>query len=121
MGAILDSIVKKNFITGTEIVASGDEFITDVAKIGGVEEAFVVSLSYEGPPGGVVNADLYLEISIDGVNFSPILEAQNVTDESGSHIWDIIGTGATFCRVRVANQADPIDLLSIKLSGKRRH
>lgn len=118
MGAVLDSIVKKLFISGTESVSS--QFISEVATIGGIEEAFVVSLSYDGGDGSV-NMDLYLDISIDGENFSPILPAQNITEDSGSHIWDIVGTGAVYCRVRIEVTGGSIDLQSARLSGKRRH
>jgi hypothetical protein len=68
-----------------------------------------------------VNMDLYLDISIDGENFSPILPAQNITDDSGSHIWDIVGTGAVYCRIRIEVNGGSMNLQSARLSGKRRH
>lgn len=118
MGSVLDSIVKKVFISGTESVSS--QFISEVADIGGIEEAFVVSMSYNNGDG-LVDMDLFLDISIDGVNFSPILPAQNITDDSGSHMWDIVGTGAVYCRMRIEVNAGSMDLQSVQLSGKRRH
>lgn len=118
MGSILDSIVKKSLISGPESVSS--QYISEMVTIGGIEEAFIVSLSYDGGDGSV-DMDLYLDISIDGENFSPILAAQNITEDSGSHIWDIVGTGAVYCRIRIEVNAGSMDLQSARLSGKRRH
>lgn len=116
--SVLDSIVKSNLIETTESVSA--QFISDIVNIGGIEEAFIVSLSYDGGDGAV-DMNLYLDVSIDGENFSPILPAQNITEDSGSHIWDIVGTGAVFCRVRIEVTAGSMDVQSVKLSGKRRH
>jgi hypothetical protein len=113
----LDSLIKIDIVSAPETVSS--QFISEVSDVGGVEEAFFVSLAYNG--GSSVNMDLYLEVSIDGENFSPLLPAQNIVDDSGSHMWDIIGTGAEFCRVRIEVNSGSIELQSIKLSGKRRH
>jgi hypothetical protein len=117
MGQVLDSIIKHEFIEVPEIVST--QFVSDAFDISGVEEAFTVSLTYDN--GGSVNMELFMDISIDGTNFVPIDSPQNIIDNTGTHMWDIGGSGATFCRIRIEVNSGSIDVQNITLSGKRRH
>ncbi len=117
MGYVLDSIIKHEFIDALETVSF--QFITESFDISGVDQAFTVSLTYDN--GSTVNMDLYLDISVDGVNYVPIDSPQNITDTTGTHIWDVGGSGATFCRVRIEVNTGSIDVQKISLTGKRRH
>jgi hypothetical protein len=117
MGFVLDSILKHEFLAIPETVSS--QFITESFDISGVEESFTVSLTYDN--GSTVNMDLYMDISVDGTNYVPIDSPQNITDATGTHIWDIGGSGATFCRIRIEVNTGSIDVQNITFSGKRRH
>ena len=65
---------------------------------------------------------LKLEGSVDGENFSEITDSeQTISDPTGSHIWDIAGTGLIYLRVKVEVTTGSIDVDRILYSAKRRH
>jgi hypothetical protein len=117
VGFVLDSIIKHEFIEFTESVSS--QFISEPFDISGVDQAFTVSLTYDN--GSTVSMDLYMDISVDGTNYVPIDSPENITDTTGTHIWDVGGSGATFCRIRIEVNTGSIDVQNITLTGKRRH
>lgn len=118
MGFVLDSILKKDILVGPETVNAN--FTSDQIDISGTEDDFAVSLVYSN--GNSVNMVLNLEVSTDGVNFSIITDSdQAISDASGSHIWDVQGTGATFLRVTIDVIGGSIDVDKIEFTGKRRH
>jgi hypothetical protein len=63
-----------------------------------------------------------LQISSDNVNFANITEStQAVSDSSGSHIWDISGSGALYARVKIVVASGSLDITRIFYAGKQRH
>lgn len=117
MGQPLDGILKKiidsNFTINTE-------YISDRFDIDNREAEFSIQFTYDS--GINVDMALTLEGSIDGENFSELSDSEQlITDPSGTHIWDIIGTGVPFLRVRVQVTTGSIDVTEILYSGKRRH
>jgi len=118
MGFVLDAIIREDIFIGPETVSV--DFLTDSFDISKAESDFSVQLTYDN--GSAVNVNLYLEVSSDNVNFSEITgSGQNISDASGSHIWDIQGSGAVFARVKIEVIAGSIDLQKIEYTGKRRH
>ena len=63
-----------------------------------------------------------LEASVDGENFSEITDSdQNITDSTGTHIYDIAGSGVIYIRVKIEVNTGSIDIDKLIYSGKRRH
>lgn len=117
MGFVLDAILKK--IIDSDFTVN-TEYISPAIDIDNREDDFSVQLVYDN--GSNVDMLLQLEVSTNGVDFSTINEAnQNITDNSGSHIWDISGSGVTYLRVKVAVTTGSIDVSNIIYSAKRRH
>jgi len=68
------------------------------------------------------NVTLILQLSSDNINFADLTESfQAVTDSSGSHMWDINGSGALYARVKIAVTSDSLDITRIFYAGKQRH
>lgn len=118
MGNILDSIVKYKIVEGPESVSS--DYTTDIVDISGVEKAFSVQVDYNN--GNTVDIDLYLEVSTNGQTFVRISESlQNVTDNTGTHVWDVTEMGVNYLRVALVVNTGSLDITEIQFSGKRRH
>lgn len=117
MGFVLDGILKKNIDSDIDV---NSEYLSPAIDIDNREDDFAVQLEYDN--GNTVDMSLFLEVSLDGVNFSSILESEQViTDPSGSHIWDVSGSGVTYLRVKVEVRSGSITVNRISYSGKRRH
>lgn len=116
MGNVLDTILIEEIVeTPTTI---NTDFNSDSIDISWREAEFSVQLIYGN--GSSVDMDLQLEVSNDNVNFS-VMETQNVTDDDGSHIWDVKGTGTNYLRVSIIVNAGSMDLQSVTYKAKRRH
>lgn len=118
MGNVLDAILQEDIVSGPETINSTQYLpIFDVSK---AESDFSIQFTYDN--GSSVNMNLSLEISTDKVNFVTLTGSiQNITDSSGSHIWDVQGTGTIWARVYIEVTAGSIDLQRLQFSGKRRH
>lgn len=118
MGFVLDTIIRKIILQGPETV--NVNFTSDSFDISKVEDNFTVVLSYDN--GSSVNMNLYLQVSSDNINFLDVDNSgQNITDNDGTHMWDVGGSGAVFARVRIEVVGGSIDIQSITFDGKRRH
>jgi len=118
MGFILDSIRLKEIIEGTESINM--DWVSPSVSLDNREGEFSVSFFYEN--GSAVDMTLWLQISSDNINFADLTNTnQLISDASGSHIWDIAGSGALFLRVRVAVTGGAIDISRIFYAGKQRH
>lgn len=118
MGFILDSIRLKEILEGTETV--NVEWFSPSVSLDDRENEFSIQVNYEN--GVAPNMSFILQISSDNVNFADITESvQAVSDTSGSHIWDIAGSGALYARVKIAVTAGSIDVTRIFYAGKQRH
>ena len=124
MGFILDSIIKSNMkgsynpdgsIDYETINATGN---TDAVRIDGVEESFMVAVTYANGVG--VDIDFNLEVSIDGVSYVPYDSDVKITDNSGEILYDIAGSAGGFVRVSYVVNSGSLDVY-VRLSGKRRH
>lgn len=118
MGFVLDSIIQEDLLVGPETIDTS--FSTDYIDISGTEDDFSVNFVYDS--GSSVDMTLYLQVSNDGTNFVDVGDSdQVISDNSGTHLWDIASTGAIFLRVRVEVRSGSIDIQRISFSGKRRH
>lgn len=118
MSFILDAIRLKEVIEGTETV--NVDWVSPSFSLDDREDEFSIQVNYAN--GSAPNMSLILQISSDNVNFADITEsAQPISDSSGSHIWDIAGSGALYARVKVAVSAGSIDVTRIFYAGKQRH
>lgn len=118
MGFILDAIRLKEMLEGTETV--NVEWTSPSISLDDREDEFSIQINYEN--GSAPNMSFILQISSDNINFADIVEsAQAISDTSGSHIWDIAGSGALYARVKIAVAAGSIDVTRIFYAGKQRH
>ena len=118
MGFILDAIRLKEMLEGVETV--NVDWFSPSISLDNRENEFSIQVNYEN--GSSPNMTFILQISSDNINFADITEsAQAISDASGSHIWDIAGSGALYARVKVAVAAGSIDVTSIFYAGKQRH
>lgn len=118
MGQVLDSIRLKEMLEGTETV--NVEWYSPSVSLDDRENEFSIQIIYEN--GSAPNMSLILQISSDNINFADITESvQAISDTSGSHIWDVAGSGALYARVKIAVAAGSIDVTRIFYAGKQRH
>ena len=118
MGFILDGIRLKEVLDGTETV--NVEWTSPSISLDDRENEFSIQINYEN--GSSPNMSFVLQISSDNVNFADIVESvQAISDASGSHIWDIAGSGALYARVKIVVAAGSIDVTRIFYAGKQRH
>lgn len=120
MPAVLDNIRKEVLLAGPE--SHSATFATEAyVDLDSVEGDFSVQLDYSNGAGGV-DIDVSLEVSNDLVSWSTITGSEvNHTDNDGSQIWDIGGSGTSYLRVRVAFNSGTIDIDEIRFVGGRRH
>ena len=115
---VLDSIVKKKILEGPESISA--DHTTDSMDISGVENTFSVQVDYLSGVG--LDMDMILEVSVNGQTFVRISESlQNVTDATGTHIWDVTEMGVNYLRVAFVINSGSCDLDIVEFSGKRRH
>jgi predicted nucleotidyltransferase len=118
MSFILDSIRLKEILEGTETV--NVDWFSPSFSLDDREDEFSIQVIYEN--GSAPNMSLVLQISSDNINFADITESvQTISDASGSHIWDIAGSGALYARVKIVVLAGSIDVTRIFYAGKQRH
>lgn len=117
MGQVLDGILKK---TIEEDFTVNTEYLSERIDIDNREEEFSIQLNYSN--GVNVDMIIKLEASVDGENFSEITDSdQNITDSTGTHIYDIAGSGVIYIRVKIEVNTGSIDIDKLIYSGKRRH
>jgi hypothetical protein len=118
MGFILDTVLRKVVLDGPETVNA--DFESESFDISKAESSFAVTFNYDS--GSSVNMNLYLQVSTDNSTFVDVDgSSQNISDASGTHIWDVDGSGAVYARVRIEVVTGSIDIQSIYFDGKRRH
>jgi hypothetical protein len=118
MGQVLDGILKK---TIEENFTVNTEYLSERIDIDNREQEFSIQLNYSNGDGSV-DMTIKLEASIDGENFSEITDSdQSITDDTGTHIYDIAGSGVIYLRVKIEVNAGSIDIDELLYSAKRRH
>lgn len=118
MGFILDSIIKKKFVEGPLAVSA--DFTTEFFDISGQEGSLSIQIDYSGGVG--LDMDIYLEVSVNSQSFVRIDESlQNVTDDFGTHVYDLSEVGVAYIRVALVVNSGTLNIDEIQLSAKRRH
>jgi hypothetical protein len=118
MSFVLDAIRLKEILDGPETVNA--LWISPSFSLDDREDEFSIQVNYDN--GVSPSMSLILQISSDNINFADITEsAQSITDSSGSHIWDIAGSGALFARIKIAVTSGALDVTRIFYAAKQRH
>lgn len=118
MSFILDSIRLKEILNGSETVNL--DWFSPSFSLDDRESEFSIQINYEN--GVSPNMSFILQISSDNINFADLVESvQPISDVSGSHIWDVAGSGALYARVKIEVSAGSIDVTRIFYAGKQRH
>ena len=118
MSFILDAIRLKEILEGVQTV--NVEWVSSSFSLDNREDEFSIQVNFEN--GVTPSMSFILQISSDNINFADITEStQSISDASGSHIWDIAGSGALYARVKIAVSAGSIDVTRIFYAGKQRH
>lgn len=114
----LDTILLEDLITSPTTVNT--DYTSDVIDLTFREAEFSLQLDYDN--GSSVNMDLYLEVSADGITFVTMPDSiQTVTDDDGTHLWDVAGTGASYLRVGITVTTGSMDVQKLIYRAKRRH
>lgn len=118
MGFVLDTLIIDEVVTTPTTINTTTTF--DAVDISKKEDAFSIMLTYDN--GSSVNMTLFVEVSVDGVTFSRIDDAdQTITDDTGSMIWDFNDSGTNYMRVGIEVTAGSIDVNKVAFSQRRRH
>lgn len=118
MGNVLDAIKKEIIFSGPQTVST--DFESNPVDIDGIEGPYSIDIEYNGGVG--VDMVFTLEVSNDGVNYSTVTDSgQTITDSTGTHIYEIQGSGTSFARIKISVTSGSIDLQEINFVGKRRH
>jgi hypothetical protein len=118
MSFILDSIRLKEILEGTETV--NVDWFSPSFSLDDRENEFSIQIIYTN--GFAPSMSFVLQVSSDNINFADITESvQAISDTSGSHIWDVAGSGALYARVKIAVSAGSIDVTRLFYAGKQRH
>ena len=118
MGFILDSIRLKEMLEQSETV--NVDWVSPSVSLDDRENEFSIQVNYEN--GSSPNMSFILQVSSDNVNFADIAESvQGVSDSSGSHMWDVAGSGALYARVKIVVLSGSLDITRIFYAGKQRH
>ena len=115
---ILDAIRLKEILEGAETVNA--LWYSPSFSLDDREDEFSIQVNYANGVSPAMN--FILQISSDNINFADIVEsAQSVTDASGSHIWDIAGSGALYARIKIDVVSGALDVTRIFYAAKQRH
>lgn len=118
MGNRLDTVLIEELVS-TPITINTD-YNTDSVDLTFREAEFSIQVVYDS--GVNVDMTLFLEVSLDNVNFSRITDSEQIiTDPSGSHVWSVGGEGASYLRVGIEVTTGSIDVDYIYVHMKRRH
>ena len=118
MGFILDTLRVKEILENSETI--NVEWTSPSVSLDDREGEFSLMLTYEN--GVSPDMTLILQFSSDNIHFSDLIESyQGITGTSGSHIWDINGSGALYVRVKIVVNSGSIDVSRIFYAGKQRH
>lgn len=118
MGNILDSIRLKEIIEQSESVSM--EWTSPSFSLDDRENEFSITVYYEN--GISPDMVFILQVSSDNIHFADITESfQTVIDPSGSHMWDVSGSGALYARVKIEVSSGSLDITRILYAGKQRH
>ena len=113
-----DQIKKKNLIAAPETVTS--DWHSPSVSLDDRISGFSISLTYGNGSG--VDMKVFIQLSNDNVSFGSITESlSQITDNSGSVLFDLSGSGAQYARIFIQVTAGAIDVLTAKYVGTQAH
>lgn len=119
MSGVIDAIVKSKVVEGPLTVNAN--YVSPVTDISGVEDTFSIQMDFSNG-NGAVDIKGYLEVSVNGQIYVPIIETELFdTEDTGTMLWEVTGRGVNYIRVAVDVTAGQFDIDVIELSGSRRH
>ena len=117
MGFVLDNIIKKDVELLTTV---SSDYTSERVDIDGTEQGYVLQLDYTDGVGPV-DVEMYIEASSDGVMYAELpASRQQITDTSGTGIWDVAFSNSSYVRVVIEHTSGSLDV-KIRFTGKRRH
>lgn len=116
---VFDQIRKAELIDAPETVTSNWD--SPSISLDNRISAFSFQLKYQNG-SAPVDMKVYLQLSNDDTDFATIEESLViVTDESGSVLYDLDGSGARFARITIVVESGTIDITSINYTGVQAH
>lgn len=116
--AVLDQIKKKDLIESTETVNT--DWQSPSVSLDDRTDAFSIFFKYDS--GSTVDMKVYLQLSNDNENFGNIEESLvTITDNTGSILFDLDGSGAQYARISIEVTSGSIDVTRIRYTGSQFH
>lgn len=116
--AVLDQIRKRQLISAPETVNA--DWTSPSTSLDDRSGAFSISVKYEN--GASVDMKVYIQLSNDDEAFGDIEESEVIiTDDTGTVIFDLEGSGAQYARIRIEVTDGSIDVLEVKYVGSQFH
>lgn len=122
--SVIDIIRRKQLLESPETVNS--DWASPSVSLDDRQGEWSLSLKYEN--GSSVDMKVYLQLSVDDINYGDVVSADpsesyevQIVDNSGVVIFDVDGSGAQFARLRVEVIGGSIDVVDIKYLAKQGH
>jgi len=116
--AVLDLLIVDELVSTPTTVSS--DFVTRASDITYKQDAFAIQMNYDN--GVNVNMTVFLEVSLDGINYAPISESlQVITDPTGTIIYDLEDSGTHYMRLGVTVVTGSIDINLVTIQMRRNH
>ena len=116
--SVLDNILIRDLVESPTTINT--DYTFDTVNIMNREDEFSFQLNYNN--GSSVDMIISLEVSNDGVNFVVVTDSnQTITEDSGTHIYDVAASGTNYARVTITVAGGSIDVTRLLYMGKRRH
>lgn len=97
-----------------------DNYVAKFIDVSETALSYVIQFDYRNGSGDV-DIILAVEASADGVSFAPFTEnTVNITDDLGTIIFDVAGSGAEFVRLAIEHTAGSFDADCLVI-GKKFH
>jgi hypothetical protein len=121
--SVIDKIRKKQLLDSPETVNT--DWASPSVSIDDRTGEFSLSLKYES--GTSVEMNVYMQLSVDDINFGDLENDEGevvfaqITDPDGVVIFDLDGSGAQYARIRVEVISGSIDVVEIKYVASQFH
>lgn len=124
MSGVIDIIRRKQLLESPETVNA--DWTSPSVSLDDRRDEWSLSLKYEN--GTSVNMRVYIQLSVDDVNFGDLVSPDpaesydvQITDSSGVVIFDMDGTGVSYARIRIEVTSGSIDAVEVKYLAKQAH
>lgn len=116
MGFVLDAILKEN-VMEDQIINS--ESFSDSVDVTFAETGYLLDVSWED--GSSLDFYLYIQVSSDDIDWVDLPNSeQQITGETGTHLYDVTDSNVNFVRVKFTPNSGS-GTFNITYTAKRRH